>query len=162
MAPVHLYMKKKILILDTIRSAYNVGAMFRTADGVGVEKLYLVGYTPAPLDRFGRVQSEIAKTSLGATESVAWEQVATDAVVELVQNLQADGYTVVAVEQDAKAVGWADFQVPERVAYVVGNETDGVSQMILDAADQILELPMHGQKESLNVSVTAGIVLYRD
>jgi len=148
----------KYIILEDIRSAYNVGAIFRTADASGVAKVFLVGYTPAPTDRFGRVQAEIEKTSLGASASVPWEQVATTR--EVIEQLQVSGVTVAAVELAPGSVSLKDFKEPEQVAYVVGNEVDGVSKEALELADVIVELPMLGQKESLNVSVTAGIVLY--
>lgn len=149
----------KYIILEDIRSAYNVGAIFRTADASGVAKVFLVGYTPAPTDRFGRVQAEIEKTSLGASATVLWEQVATTR--EIIERLQADGVTVAAVELAPGSVSLKDFEEPENVAYIVGNEVDGVSTEALELADVIVELPMLGQKESLNVSVTTGIVLYR-
>jgi 23S rRNA (guanosine2251-2'-O)-methyltransferase len=148
----------KYIILEDIRSAYNVGAIFRTADASGVAKVFLVGYTPAPIDRFGRPQPEILKTSLGASATMEWEQVAT--TKEIIERLQADGVTVAAVELAQGSVSLKDFKEPEQVAYIVGNEVDGVSKETLELADVIVELPMLGQKESLNVSVTAGIVLY--
>jgi len=148
----------KYLILENIRSAYNVGAIFRTADGAGVSKIFLVGYTPAPTDRFGRVQPEIQKTSLGASQEIPWEH--TNDVVTVLNSLQSDGVSVAAVEQGGNAVSLSDFEVPEKVAYVVGNEVDGVSKAALTLADTIVEIPMLGTKESLNVSVAAGIILY--
>jgi tRNA G18 (ribose-2'-O)-methylase SpoU len=148
----------KYIILEDIRSAYNVGAIFRTADASGVAKVFLVGYTPAPIDRFGRPQPEILKTSLGASETIVWEQVAT--AREIIERLQASGVTVAAVELAEGSVSLKDFDEPEQVAYIVGNEVDGVAKETLSLADVIVELPMLGQKESLNVSVTAGIVLY--
>ncbi len=148
----------KYLILEDIRSAYNVGAMFRTADGAGVTKVFLLGYTPAPIDRFGRVQAEISKTSLGASETMPWE--AASDISQLILELKTQGVTVVAVEQAPQSVMLKDFIVPEKVAYIMGNEVTGVSREALAQADVILELPMLGQKESLNVSVTAGIVMY--
>lgn len=151
----------KVVILDNIRSAYNVGAILRTADGAGVEMVYLVGYTPAPIDRFGRQQSTIAKTSLGANETVPTKALTTNDVMNLIQTLKAQGYLVVAVEQTTSSVSLSDFTVPDRVAYIFGNEIDGVAPELLVQADCVLELPMLGSKESLNVSVTAGIVLYR-
>jgi 23S rRNA (guanosine2251-2'-O)-methyltransferase len=148
----------KYIILEDIRSAYNVGAIFRTADASGVAKVFLVGYTPAPTDRFGRVQAEIEKTSLGASKTVAWEHVVN--TKDIVERLQASGVRVVAVELAPGSVPLKDFIEPENVAYIVGNEIDGVSKDALECVDVIVELPMLGQKESLNVSVTAGIVLY--
>lgn len=150
----------KIAILENIRSAHNVGSIFRTADGAGVDKLYLLGYTPTPLDRFGRTQNEIKKTSLGASAVLPWEQV--DSHHDLFSALKADGFHIVAVEQAKNAVLLQQFKVPEKVAYVFGNEIDGVSDEVCIGADTIIELPMLGQKESLNVSVTAGIVLYHE
>lgn len=148
----------KYLILSDIRSHYNVGAMFRTADGAGVAKVYLSGYTPAPIDRFGRAVPEIHKTALGAEQVVPWEYVAD--ISSLITLLKADGVSIVAVEQDEHSVLLYDFVVPPHVAYIFGSETEGVARFILDRVDTILELPMLGMKESLNVSVTAGIVLY--
>ncbi len=148
----------KVLILENIRSAYNVGAIFRTADGAGVSKIFLVGYTPTPLDRFGRVQSEIKKTSLGASQEIAWEQSAD--IESVITKLQAEAVSVVAVEQSDKSVSLLNFSVPEKVAYIMGNETDGVSQKALAKVDKVVDIPMLGTKESLNVSVAAGIVLY--
>lgn len=148
----------KYIILPDIRSAYNVGAIFRTADAAGVSKVFLSGYSPAPKDRFGRTQTEIEKTSLGASVTMEWEQVSD--LPALISSLQKEGVTVVAVEQSEKSVSLPDFFVPEKVAYIMGNEVTGVDEEILDLVDVIVELPMLGQKESLNVSVTAGIVLY--
>jgi tRNA G18 (ribose-2'-O)-methylase SpoU len=148
----------KYIILEDIRSAYNVGAIFRTADGAGVAKVFLTGYTPEPIDRFGRPQAEIKKTSLGASETMPWEEV--ESLPALIKKLQAEGVTVVAVEQGEGSVMLADFVEPENVAYILGNEVDGVSKEACAAADMKVELPMLGAKESLNVSVTAGIVMY--
>lgn len=148
----------KYLILPDIRSAYNVGAMFRTADAAGVAKVFLTGYTPTPIDRFGRVQGEIEKTSLGASVTMDWEQVPD--LPAVIKSLQKEGVTVVAVEQSEKSVSLTDFQVPENVAYIMGNEVTGVDEEILQIVDVILELPMLGKKESLNVATTAGVVLY--
>lgn len=145
-------------MLENIRSAYNVGAIFRTADGAGVEKIYLAGYTPRPTDRFGRTQTEIQKTSLGASEIVAWEACETSS--DCIATLQRAGFTVVAVEQTATAEPIQSFTVPEKVVYVFGNEIDGVSDEMLELADAAVAIPMRGQKESLNVSVAAGIVMY--
>jgi len=150
----------KYLILENIRSAYNVGAIFRTADGAGVSKLFLVGYTPAPVDRFGRVQPEIQKTSLGASHEILWEHQPT--VEGVLERLKEEGVQVVAVEQASDAIPLKEFSVPEKVAYIFGNEIDGVSESARQRADMIVEIPMLGTKESLNVSVAAGIVLYHE
>lgn len=151
-------MAVKYLILENIRSAYNVGAIFRTADGAGVSKIFLIGYTPTPIDRFGRVQPEIKKTSLGASEEIFWEY--TNNAETVVKKLQSEGVYVAAVEQGEMSVSLSDFSVPKNVAYVMGNEVEGVSNEVLALADTIVEIPMLGTKESLNVSVAAGIILY--
>lgn len=158
---------EKIVILDNIRSTHNVGSIFRTSDAAGVSKILLLGITPTPIDRFGRLQPEIAKTSLGATDSVAWEKVgegdtlATIEGVTLVYKLKGEGFTVVAVEQAEDAVMLHDFEPPEKVVYILGAEVEGVQSELIGVADVVLEIPMLGMKESLNVSVTAGIVLFR-
>ena len=148
----------KQLILHNIRSHYNVGAMFRTADGAGVAKVYLVGVTPAPVDRFGRPVLEIHKTALGAELQIPWEAAAD--ILPLITKLQSEGVEVVAVEQCNTSVSLSDFKVPSSVAYIMGSETEGLPPEVLTAVDTVLEIPMLGSKESLNVSVAAGIVLY--
>lgn len=135
-----------------------MGAIFRTCDGAGVSKVYLTGFTPSPVDRFGRQVGEIHKTALGAEEFIPWEVVSD--IIALIKKLKAQGVTIVAVEQAANSIKLPDFVLPESVAYILGSETEGLSPEVLAAVDQILEIPMLGQKESLNVSVTAGIVLY--
>ena len=153
--------REKILIVDNVRSAHNVGSFFRTCDGAGVSRIILVGYTPAPLDRFGRVQNEIKKTSLGASAMIAWEQRENgEDIRNKIAQLKEEGFTIVAVEQVENAVSLYDFEVPNKVAYIVGNEIDGVSEDLLSVADSCIEIKMRGQKESLNVGVTAGIVLF--
>ena len=148
----------KQVILHNIRSHYNVGAIFRTADGAGVRKIYLVGYTPAPKDRFGRSVPEISKTALGAEQAIPWEK--NDDILALIESLQANGVKVVAVEQAKNSTQLYDFVVPESVAYIFGSETEGLPKEVLESVDEVLELPMLGSKESLNVSVTVGVVLY--
>lgn len=148
----------KYVILHDIRSHYNVGAIFRTCDGAGVNKVYLTGYTPAPIDRFGRVVPEIHKTSLGASSMVPWEKYET--TKEVISHLQNDGVAVVAVEQNPQSVSLYNFTPKGDVAYIFGNEIEGVPQSICALTDAVIEIPMSGQKESLNVSVTAGIVLF--
>lgn len=146
------------LIIHNIRSAENVGSIFRTSDAAGVSKIYLTGYTPAPTDRFGRAVSKIAKTALGAEQSVPWEQY-TD-VFGLIKKLKADGTKVVALEQAEDSVPYDQYKVEGPTALLVGNEVDGVEEGVLGACDAIIEIPMKGQKESLNVSVAAGIALF--
>lgn len=153
-------MLEQRLFLNNIRSAHNVGAMFRTADGAGVHRLYLGGYTPLPVDRFARVQPEIAKTSLGASATLPWEHVASGSEVAVLTALKQSGFSIVAVEQTAQSISLHQFTVPERVVYILGNEVTGVTDELLAIADVVVEIPMHGSKESLNVATTAGIVLF--
>jgi tRNA G18 (ribose-2'-O)-methylase SpoU len=149
-----------IAILDNIRSVHNVGSIFRTADGAGVEKIYCCGLTPTPLDRFGRVRKDFAKVSLGAEHAVPWEHVAS--TLRLVNALRKKGYAIYAVEQAKNSkLYWKLWnKVPRKMVLVFGNEVHGLSSALLRRADTILELPMRGKKESLNVSVVFGIVAY--
>ena len=138
-----------------------MGSIFRTADGAGVEKIFLGGYTPTPIDRFGRTQPEIQKTSLGASETVPWESVSDEAAPALLAQLKSEGFQIVSVEQDPKSVSIYEFKPTEKVCYIFGNEIGGVRKEILDLSDKIIEIPMRGSKESLNVGVSAGVVLFR-
>ena len=151
--------KEAVVILENVRSAHNVGAIFRTAESVGVAKLYLVGYTPAPIDRFGRSVPDLQKTALGADAMVPWEQRAD--ISTLITELKNNGFSVVAVERTDTAVDYKAHVPGDRVAFIFGNEVDGVSPEAQIAADVVISLPMKGRKESLNVSVATGIVLYR-
>lgn len=146
------------LILHDIRSSENVGSIFRTADAAGVGKIYLTGYTPTPLDRFGRKNAKLAKAALGAEEFVPWEKQAD--ILALIDILKGEGVAVVAVEQAARSVCYKDFRVMGPTALILGNEVDGVPEGVLERADTIIEIPMHGKKESLNVAVAAGVVLF--
>lgn len=148
-----------ILILHDIRSAQNVGSLFRTADAVGIVKIYLSSITPTPTDRFGRARSDIAKTALGAEKSVAWEQY--NNIVELIKKYKSAGYAVVAIEQSPKSVGYKSVEQKEKMVFILGNEVEGLSPEILEAVDVVAEIPMKGDKESLNVAVAGGVVLFR-
>ena len=136
----------------------NVGAMFRTADAVGINKIYLVGYTPAPLDRFGRKRGNLAKSALGAEEFVAWEQVKS--VASLFTKLKKDSFQIIAIEQDEKSIDYKKVKLSEKNAFIVGTEVTGIPQNILKKCDVIAEIPMLGKKESLNVSVALGVALF--
>lgn len=147
------------ILLHDIRSVHNAGAIFRTADAIGATKIYLTGYTPAPLDRFGQPRQDFAKCALGSEKTVAWEQ-AVDPVA-LIKSLKAEGFTIIAVEQGKGSVDYKNVTPGEKTLVIFGNETEGVSPEILARAGVLAEIPMRGLKESLNVSVSAGIVLYR-
>jgi tRNA G18 (ribose-2'-O)-methylase SpoU len=149
--------KTSFLILHDIRSAHNVGSLFRTADAAGVAKIFLTGYTPAPLDRFKRPNKEIAKTALGAEKSVPWQK---SSWAECLDFLHAEGAFIVALEQDKRAVSYRNFKTTFPFALVLGNEVDGISSDVLNDCDAVVEIPMHGSKESLNVAVAGGIALF--
>jgi 23S rRNA (guanosine2251-2'-O)-methyltransferase len=147
------------IILHNVRSVENVGSIFRTADAVGVSKIFLTGYTPAPIDRFGRERRDIHKSALGAEKTVDWEQY--ESWEKCFSALKEQGVHIVAVEQSKKSVDYKIFSCEGNVAFVFGNEVEGLSKDILEKADVVLEVPMLGKKESLNVSVAVGVVLYR-
>ncbi|MBO4670723.1 MAG: RNA methyltransferase [Bacteroidales bacterium] len=143
------------LVLDNIRSAHNVGSAFRSADAFKADKVWLCGICAVP------PSAEIHKSALGAEDSVPWEH--RDDTLEAVRELQADGWTVLSVEQTEKAVPLQEFNLEPgaRYALVFGNEVDGVQQSVVDASDGALVIPQHGTKHSLNVSVSVGIVLWK-
>jgi tRNA G18 (ribose-2'-O)-methylase SpoU len=151
--------RETVLILPDIRSAINVGAIFRTADAAGVSKIYLTGYTPKPTDRFGRIQKDIAKSALGAELFVPWEF--QKSLSFLIRKLRRDGYQIIAIEQDKKATNYRKIKITHKVAIILGPEVQGLSKKILDQCDTIAEIPMQGKKESLNVSVACGIALFQ-
>jgi tRNA G18 (ribose-2'-O)-methylase SpoU len=151
-------MKELVLILDNIRSVHNVGSIFRTAETAGVNKIYCLGTTPIPVDRFGNKRSDFAKVALGAEDLVSWEY--SEDVKTLITKLKKDGFTIIALEQDKNSVIYNKIPKQQKVALIVGNEVGGVDKSLLKKADYIAEIPMKGQKESLNVSVATGIMLY--
>ena len=152
-------LQENILILHNIRSVQNVGAMFRTADAAGINKIYLTGYTPAPLDRFGRKRGDMAKSALGAEEFVSWEQKKN--VFTLLTKLHKEKYLIIGIEQDKSSIDYKKVKLKNRNAFLVGTEVTGVPQNVLKKCDIIAEIPMRGKKESLNVSVALGIALFR-
>jgi 23S rRNA (guanosine2251-2'-O)-methyltransferase len=150
-----------ILILHNIRSVYNVGSIFRTADAAGVTKIILTGYTPTPLDRFKRPRLDLQKVALGAEQTVAWEY--SKNPFAAIFKLKQEGVAIVAIEQDPRSTSifsYAKHKSKVPVALVLGNEVRGLSKALLNKCDAIVEIPMRGKKESLNVSVAAGIVLF--
>lgn len=153
--------QENILILHNIRSVENVGAMFRTADAAGIDKIYLTGYTPTPLDRFGRKRGDLAKSALGAEEFVAWEQ--KKSISSLFTQLKREGFQLIAIEQDKKSIDYKTLRLRsgQGYAFIVGTEVTGIPKNILEKCDVIAEIPMRGKKESLNVSVSLGIALFR-
>lgn len=148
-------MRKIVLVLPDIRSLHNVGSFFRTADAFKVSKIYLTGITGTPDSLRG---NKIAKTSLGAEKFIPWEY--KTKVAEVIGELKTDGFQIVALEQarGSKVLNRAKFK--NKVALIVGNEVKGLSKQILKKADLVVEIPMGGKKESLNVSVAGGIALF--
>lgn len=148
------------VILPDIRSIHNVGSVFRTADAAGFRKIYLCGITPEPLDRFGKVRRDFAKVSLGAENSVAWEYKLR--APGLIKKLKKEGWKILALEQapDSKSLYSFKPGKASKMALIVGNEVSGVPPSILKLADGIVEIPMRGKKESLNVGVAFGIAAY--
>lgn len=165
-------MNQIAILLHNIRSAHNVGSIFRTADAAGVATIFLTGYTPTPIDAYGRAQKDIAKTALGAEKSVEWSYFKTPAT--LLKKLKRDNWQIVGVEQVADSVDYRTFVLKKPALYILGNEVEGISKSLLKKCDAIIEIPMRGTvvrqahhprftkrgKESLNVSVAAGIILF--
>ena len=152
-------MKKEVaVLLHNVRSAHNVGSIFRTADAAGVSKVFLSGYTPRPVDKFGRVQKDIAKTALGAQEYIPWEY--ANKPNGFIQRLRKEGWQIIGVEQDKRSKNYSLIRANRRIVFLFGNEVKGLSKNLRDKCDELIEIPMHGKKESLNVAVTAGIILF--
>ena len=146
-----------IVILDNVRSLYNTGAFFRTADACAIERLVLCGITPRP-DQGRRQRHSIAKTALGAEEAVTWEHEPDTAVA--VAKAAAARYHVAAVETSAHAVDFYGWDPPWPVCLVFGHETDGVERIVAGGIHTHVRIPMFGVKRSLNVATAAGVVLY--
>lgn len=147
------------LILSNIRSVHNVGSIFRTADGAGVTKIFLTGVTPTPNDRFGRPRQDFSKVALGAERSLEWEHVLS--AEALIQKLKNEGVQIIALEQSPKAIDYKEVKPKYPCALILGEEVNGIPESILNECDIVCEIPMKGKKESLNVSVSAGIALFR-
>ncbi|WP_420378765.1 RNA methyltransferase [Gilvibacter sp.] len=142
-----------IVVLDNIRSLNNVGSVFRTSDAFRIEKIYLCGITATPPHK------DIQKTALGATDSVAWEY--AEDCVELIKKLKAEGVVSFAIEQTENSISLSEF-TPQKtpLAVVFGNEVKGVQQSVIDCCDGVIEIPQIGTKHSLNIAVSAGVVLW--
>ncbi len=154
-----------VAILNNIRSSYNVGSIFRTADAAGVEKIYLCGITPGPRDKYGRINQKLAKVALGAELSVPHEYCKSAAA--LIKKLKKEGYKILALEQHKRSMNiftqLVDFRSPQakKCVLILGGEIKGLPASILKNADKILEIPQKGKKESLNVSVAFGIAIFQ-
>jgi tRNA G18 (ribose-2'-O)-methylase SpoU len=146
-------MKKKVYVLaHNIRSMHNIGSIFRTSDGAGVSKIYLTGYCACP------PRKEISKTALGAEKSVSWEFFKDP--IELVKKLKKDGVQIISLERTKKSSNIQKIKPKYPVCMIIGNEIDGVGEDLLKLSDKVVEIPMCGKKDSLNVSVAFGIGIY--
>jgi len=159
-------MRDIVLVAHNLRSTHNVGSLLRTAEGLGVSKVILTGYTPYPATDDDprlpylaqKLTKQIHKTALGAENTVLWQH--TEAVLEVLKALRSDGYNIAALEQAQGSVNLPDFQVPDKIAVVVGREVEGIESEVLEACDLSLEIPMSGQKESFNVVQAAAMCMY--
>lgn len=155
-----------VLIAHNLRSTHNVGSLLRTAEGLGVDTVYLTGYTPYPAGErderlphlAAKINRQIAKTALGAERLVNWRH--EDAIERLLQKLRADRYTLAALEQSPGSRRLPEYRPPERLAIIVGREVEGLEPEVLQLCDITLEIPMFGRKESFNVVQAAAMALY--
>jgi tRNA G18 (ribose-2'-O)-methylase SpoU len=150
-----------IAVLDNLRSVYNVGSIFRTANACGITHIILCGTTPTPLDKKGVPRKDFAKVALGAEDLVSWEY--KDSTLEALEELQEKGYYTIAFEQDKRAIDYKEVSIQGKddVAFIVGPEVTGIEEEILTMCDVIAEIKMLGTKESLNVTIAFGIGVYR-
>ncbi|MDX1535873.1 MAG: RNA methyltransferase [Candidatus Spechtbacterales bacterium] len=150
------------VVLHNIRSMHNVGAIFRTSDAAGIEKIYLCGFTPSPLDEFGKVRVQVHKVALGAEKYVDWEK--HDKTYALLDQLKEDGHKIYAVELSDNSIPYYKEKLTkedkDKAVIVLGHELEGLSPAILKRADKVIEIPMMGKKHSLNVSVAFGVIVY--
>jgi 23S rRNA (guanosine2251-2'-O)-methyltransferase len=151
-------MQAVAVLLHNIRSVHNVGSVFRTSDAAGVTKVFLSGYTPTPVDRFGYARKDLSKVALGAEKTVPWEYEKNP--YRIIAKLRDGGWQIVGVEQDKHSIDYRTFRANKPTLLVLGNEVRGISPALRKKCDQLIEIPMHGKKESLNVSVAAGIILF--
>jgi len=153
-----------IIIAHNIRSTHNVGSIFRTAEGFGVKKIILSGYSPYPHIAhdtrlphiFEKLTSQIHKTALDAEMMVPFEYQETPPLAEL----KSAGYRIVALEQEDRSINLADYEAPDKIALLIGEEVHGIEAELLAQCEDVLEIPMVGKKESFNVSVATGIALF--
>lgn len=159
-------MRQIALVVHNVRSAHNVGSLLRTAEGLGVEKVYLSGYTPYPEaiadDRLPHIRQKVSrqihKTALGAEQTIEWQHI--DDIKSCLDVLNNEDYQIVALEQTDTAINLADFSPTKSVVLIVGNELEGISKGLLDRAAMHVHIPMLGRKESFNVAAAAAMALY--
>jgi tRNA G18 (ribose-2'-O)-methylase SpoU len=161
-----LDMKEIVLVAHNLRSSHNVGSLLRTAEGLGVKKVYLTGYSPYPISKddarlphiASKTNKQIIKTALGAEESINWEH--REEIGDVIKTLRAGNYVVAALEQAPDAANLMGYKVPKKIAIVVGRETEGIEPEVLALTDLRLEIPMFGKKESFNVVQAAAMALF--
>jgi len=159
-------MRQLILVAHNLRSTHNVGSLLRTCDGLGIDEVWLSGYTPYPLQKTDsrlphlaqKLDRQIAKTALGAQKTVRWHHDAD--ITNVIADLKKHGFTVAALEQAPQAIALGTFEPPDKLALIVGREVEGLEPEVLALCDQTLEIPMFGQKESFNVAIAAAMALY--
>jgi len=159
-------MSQIIIVAHNLRSCHNVGSLLRTAEGLGVTKVILSGYTPYPLAKndprlphiAAKLSKQINKTALGAEHSQPWEHIET--IEAVMDKLRSEGYHIAALEQAPHAVALPDFKPPDKIAILLGREVEGMEPEVLARCDTVLEIPMFGKKESFNVVQAAAMVLY--
>lgn len=159
-------MRDIVLIAHNLRSTHNVGSLLRTAEGLGVTRVYLTGYTPYPQTEQDvrlphlaqKIAKQIHKTALGAELSQPWQQ--TEDITALIADLKQQGYVIAAVEQTSQAIPLPEFQPPQQIALIVGREVEGLEQEVIDLTQPQLVIPMFGAKESFNVAQAAAMAMY--
>jgi len=160
-------MKNIVIIAHDMRSTHNVGSLLRTADGLGVDKVYLTGYTPYPLKDndsrlphiFNKLSAAIHKTALGAENTICWEQ--SDDITSVISKLKTEGYTICGLEQTEDSTALPEYKSPRKCALVLGTEVTGLPKNVLELCDVCLAIPMFGKKESFNVVQAAAMSLYQ-
>lgn len=156
--------KTLCLIAHNIRSAYNIGSIFRTADGAGVKKIFLTGFSDCPYNlksnrKERKAQRMIAKTALGAEKNVSWEK--RKSIDLLIKKLKKENYQIIALEKNNQSVNLKNFRPKFPCALILGNEIEGVGEECTEKCDQVVSIPMNGNKESLNVAVASAIAIYK-
>ena len=159
-------MRKIIVIAHDIRSTHNVGALLRTAECMGVEHVFLTGYTPYPTKNndsrlphiANKLSKQIHKTALGPEDTIAWSQ--NDDITSVIRSIKNDGYMLVALEQDKNSIPLTNFNPPDKCALLIGREVEGIDRQLLAMCESIVEIPQFGKKESLNVVQAVAIALY--
>ncbi len=147
------------IILHNVRSIQNVGSIFRTADTAGIDEITLTGYTPLPVDRFGRERTIFNKTALGAQKTILWRH--KDDVFSALSDYESRGIDTVAVEQSETSIDYRTLLPSTPRVFVFGNEVEGIPDEVIKRCSSVIEIPLYGKKESLNVAVAVGVVLFR-